>query len=86
MKLYTSKILHSYEWTQLPIENYVIEQVKQLYSVEKYPLVKDKYPMFEWAPGIPILYKTQQEEPDMTDEDELEVEDVAIHDNDNGKG
>ena len=42
MKLYTGKILHSYEWTELPIDNYVIEQVRQFSSDEKGPLVKDK--------------------------------------------
>ena len=30
MSLKTVKILHSYEWTELPIENYVIEQVNSL--------------------------------------------------------
>ena len=71
MKLYTSKILHSYEWTQLPIENDDVEQVKQLSSNEKIPIVKDKYPMFEWAPGITILDETQEEAPYMIDEDEF---------------
>ena len=52
-----------YEWTDLPIDNNVIEQVKQLYSVEKGPLVKDKYPMFEWELGIPLLDETQEEAP-----------------------
>ena len=41
--------------------------------------------MFEWAPGIPILYNTQEKAPDMINEDELEVEDFAINDNNNGQ-
>ena len=41
--------------------------------------------MFEWAPGIPILDETQEEEPDMIDEYELDVEDVSINDDDNGQ-
>ena len=41
--------------------------------------------MFEQAPGIPILYETQEEEPDMIDEDELDVEYVAINDDNNGQ-
>ena len=53
---YTGKILHSYKWTELYVDKYVIEQVNQLFSYGKFPLVKDKYPMFEWEPGIPILY------------------------------
>ena len=67
MGLYTGNILDSYEFTELPIDNYVIEQVNQLFSNEKYSLGKDEYPMFEWAPGIPILYDTQEEVPDMID-------------------
>ena len=56
MILYNGKILHSYEWTELFIYNYVIKQVKQLYSYEKGPLVKDRYTIFEWESDIPILY------------------------------
>ena len=58
-----------YEWTYLPIENDDVEQAKQFSSDEKSPLVKNKYPMFEWLPGIPILDETQEEAPDMIDED-----------------
>ena len=86
MNLYNGKILHSYERTKLPIENNFIEQVKQFSSDKKVPLVKDKYPMFEWAPVIPILDETQEETLDMIDEDGLEVEDVEINDYDNGQG
>ena len=32
MRLYTGKKIHSYEFTELPIDNDTIEQVKQLYS------------------------------------------------------
>ena len=32
--------------------------------------------MFEWVTGIPILYETQEEAPDMINEDELDAEDV----------
>ena len=41
--------------------------------------------MFEWAPGIPILDETQEEEPDMIDGYELDVVDVSINDDDNGQ-
>ena len=56
-----------------------------MYSDKKFPLVKDKYPIFEWVPGIHILYKTQEEEPEMIDKDELYVEDVVINDDGNGQ-
>ena len=85
MNLYTGKRLHIYECTDLPIDNNVIEKVKHFSSDEKGPLVKDKYPMFEWAPSIPILDETQKEAPYMIDEDEMDVEDAKINDYDNGQ-
>ena len=85
MSLYTGKIIHSYEWRQLSIYNYSIEQVKKFYSYEKFPLGKDKYPISEWAPGIPILDHIQEEGPYIINEDELDVEDVAINNDDNGQ-
>ena len=86
MSLYNGERLHRYEWKKLPIDKNVMEKVNQLYSDEKLPLVKDKYPMFEQSTGIPILYETQEEVPYMIDEDEPDAEDVEINDNDNGKG
>ena len=41
--------------------------------------------MFEWELGILILDKTQEEAPDMINGNELDVEDVEINDEDNGK-
>ena len=52
-------------------------------SDEKVPLVKYKYPIFEWAPCIPKIYETQEKVLDIINEDELEVEDVGINDDDN---
>ena len=54
MSLYTGKRLHSYEWTDLPIENDVIEQVKKFYSDEKRPLLKDKYPICNGRQSYPL--------------------------------
>ena len=59
MSLYTGKILHIYEWTDLYIDKNVIEQVKKLSSDEKVLLVKEKYTMFEWVLDIPISEDTQ---------------------------
>ena len=54
-------------------------------SDEKSQLVKDNYSMFECAPGIHILDETQEESPHMINEDEMEVQDVAIINDDNGQ-
>ena len=51
-------------------------------SDEKGSLVKDKYPNFEWAPGIPILDETQEEAQDTIDENELDVKEIVINDDD----
>ena len=51
-------------------------------SDEKGSLVKDKYPKFEWAPGIPILDETQEEAQDTIDENELDVKEIVINDDD----
>ena len=84
MRLYTGKILQIYEYKELPIDKYVIEQLKKLSTDEKCPLVQYKYKMFEWAPGIFILDVTQEEALDIIYEYELDVEDVTINDDDNG--
>jgi hypothetical protein len=55
MSLYTGKRLHSYEWDELPIDDEVIKRVEGLGIDEDAPLMADGYPMFEWAPGIPII-------------------------------
>ena len=35
--------------------------------------------------GIPVLYETQEESPNIIDEDELDVEEVSANDDDNGQ-
>ena len=83
MILYTGKILQIYDWTELPIDNDFIEQVKQLSSDKISPIVKYKYLIFEWAPGIPIIYETQKEALYMIDGNEVYIEDVEINFDDN---
>jgi len=78
MSLYTGKRLHSYEWEELPIDNEVIARVEQLASEEDAPLMADGYPMFEWAPGVPIIDEVEEvinnnEEPDDEDNDNGEI-------------
>ena len=57
MNLYTGKRLHSYQWTELPIDEDVIAMVQSLAEKEnkKGPVIKEKYPLFEWSPGVPIV-------------------------------
>ena len=65
MSLATGKNIHDFIWTELPINNQVIYQVKNLATNEKQPEMTKRYPIFKWIPGIPITEKddkTQSEE------------------------
>jgi hypothetical protein len=55
MNLYTGKKMHSYNWQELPIDNETIAQGEELAQEEKAKRLTDTYPMFEWAPGVPII-------------------------------
>ena len=55
MNLYTGKRLHSYNWEELPIDDETIDRVEELAKNEKAKKLTDNYPLFEWAPGVPIL-------------------------------
>ena len=55
MSLYTGKQLHSYNWQELPIDDETINRVEDLAKAEKAKQLSDKYPAFEWVPGISII-------------------------------
>ena len=54
MSLYTGKRLHSYSWTELPIDQDVIDRVEDLAEEEGQPELVDGIPFFEWNIGEPI--------------------------------
>ena len=41
-------------WEELPIDEDVIERVERLAMEENQPMHNDKYPLFEWSPGLVI--------------------------------
>ena len=55
MSLHSGKRIHSYKWDVLPIDKYVIERVKALAKDEEQPEMHNGYPIFEWAPGDPVI-------------------------------
>ena len=55
MSLHTGKQIHSYRWKELPIDQEVEDRVDELAKKEGRKIMADKYPMFEWQPGVPIL-------------------------------
>ena len=61
MSLYTGKLLHSYQQTELPIDDDVIAQVRDLAEEENAKKTTDNYPIFEWAPGVLITENVSEE-------------------------
>ena len=54
MSLNTGKRIHSKNWDQLPIDEFVIDKVKELADKEEQPAIQNKCPLFEWGVGIEI--------------------------------
>ena len=87
MSLETGERLHCHIWTEEPIDDYIINRVDELDVAEDQPIMTNGYPIFEWAPGIPIN-GNDDVEPDSASED-MEIEffddqfdDESDHDND----
>ena len=79
MSLHATKEIHSNDWVELPIYDKVVKRVEELSKIEKRPTF-DQYPMFEWAPGIPIfddmIGNKDKESDEENPEDDL-VEDIS---------
>ena len=95
MSLYTGKRLHSYNWQELPIDDETINRVEDLAKAEKAKRLTDNYPMFEWAPGVPIideLIPLLCEAENMNNDDETDDDNIVQNlplcaiDNDNNDG
>ena len=54
MSMYTDKYIHINDWVELPRGNEVVKRVEELAKIEKQPTF-EQYPMFGWAPEVPIL-------------------------------
>jgi hypothetical protein len=60
MNLHSGKRIHSFEWTELPIDEDVISRVKDLATNEQVkgrPIIREQYPLFEWVPGLLKIIK-----------------------------
>ena len=75
MSLMTSKKLHSYQWTELPIPNKVINRVHELAEEENQPLLHNGVPIFEWEYDILVI------DVDTKDSAESEERDQEIYTN-----
>ena len=68
MNIYTGKLLQSYQWTELPIYDDVISQVRDLDEVEYSKEMTDNYPVFEWEPGILVADNVSEEDTPIKEE------------------
>jgi hypothetical protein len=53
MNLHSRKLIHSFQWTELPIDADVISRGKELAKnepVRGLPVIQEQYPLFEWLP------------------------------------
>ena len=55
MSLSTEKELYAFSWTAFPIVDYVMDRAEETERSDIQPTMNNGYPIFEWAPGVPIL-------------------------------
>jgi hypothetical protein len=61
MSLKTGRELHGYEWTEVPIDDYVIARVEEMAEAEGQPIMANG-PISNWSPGVPIIDDKEDEE------------------------
>ena len=54
ISIYTVKLIHSCQWSELPIDYDVISKLRYLAEREDANRMTDNYPMFEWSSGVLI--------------------------------
>ena len=60
MSLRTSKEIHGYDWDELPIDNDIVVRVESLRQLGSQPEIVENAPIFEWAPGVPIMDQDEE--------------------------
>jgi hypothetical protein len=81
MSLSTGRRLHCYQWTELPVPDYVIDRVEEMATKEKQPVMTNGHPIFEWRPGVPVLDEGEVKGEDHEDD---AAENGAMYDEDSG--
>ena len=64
-------------WTELPTPQHVIDHFEEMARAEGQPIMNNKVPIFEWAPGVPILDDDQYDDHDVAFNEDDEVADVV---------
>ena len=71
MSLYSRKEIHSDDWVEFLIKYKVVKRVEEISKIEKKSTFY-QYPMFQWAPGIPVLGDMKGNEEKRSDEERTE--------------
>ena len=56
MSLTTGDRLSRQQWTELPMPNWVIDKVESLAKAEKQKEMNNNEPLWEWRPGVPMVF------------------------------
>ena len=70
MSLNTGRQIHSYQWTELPITEQVINRVHFMAKKQNQPRSVDQTPHFEWRPDSPIMEEVNMQDGDVEDDNE----------------
>jgi hypothetical protein len=54
MSLDSGRPIHSHDWREVPIDDFIINRVHDLALQQGQPLLVDGFPIFEYAPGVPV--------------------------------
>jgi hypothetical protein len=73
MSLYSGKMLHSYEWAELPIDDEVISRVEELATHENAATMVNGYPVFTWMKRNLEYMNIETEEYDQREDDSESV-------------
>ena len=74
MSLNTGKRLHNKHWDQIPIDEFVIDKVKELATKEEQSIIKNKCPLFEWGVGIEIEDINIEDNTDIIEQNQEELD------------
>ena len=80
MSLNTGRQINSYQWTELPITEQVIESVHFMAKKQNQPRLVDQTPHFEWRPDNPIMEEVNLQDGDAQDINVDYGEDPFEHD------
>ena len=61
MSLETIKKFHAFNWTEWPINDYVINRVEEMTRYKNQPIMANGYPKLKQYPGVPILGNNKYE-------------------------